>query len=68
MSESKVPSNVVDLDCALPGANMYGCQPCPKCGQPFRYQTNDGPAIHCDDCGFEEDGVDAPPFESTPNR
>lgn len=49
-------SNVIDLD--SPSANMFGIQPCPKCGQNYRYSPRLPDArliIRCDDCGFEED-------------
>lgn len=52
-------SNIVDL--YSPRANMYGCFPCPRCKSKFRCQFNNtGNIIHCDDCGFEEPGVDGP--------
>jgi len=46
-------SNIVDL--SDPTANMYGCQPCPKCKSKYRcvFQTN-ADEITCDDCGFKE--------------
>lgn len=47
------PSSVVDDD--SPTANMYGCEPCPKCKKRYRYRANDEPnIIQCDDCGFKE--------------
>jgi len=39
------------LDTNSPTANMYGCQPCPKCGNEYRY-PQDG-LICCDECGYE---------------
>lgn len=49
-------SNVIDLN--SPTANMFGIQPCPKCGQNYRYspkRTDSRLVIQCDDCGFVED-------------
>lgn len=47
------PSNVVDL--GAPGANMYGCQPCPMCKERYRCVFNNKPGvIQCDDCGHHE--------------
>jgi hypothetical protein len=48
-------SAIVDDD--APGANMYGCLPCPKCKSPYRYPHDDGGEtvkVCCDDCGFRE--------------
>ena len=37
------------------GGNMYGFQPCPKCGERYRYEFGNCPGvIECDDCGFKE--------------
>lgn len=36
-----------------PTANMYGCEPCPKCGDKFRWPKQDG-QIQCDKCGFNQ--------------
>jgi len=44
-------SNVVDIYSET--ANMYGCEPCPKCGSKYRYITF-GNVIQCDDCGYDE--------------
>ena len=53
-----MPSNVVSFDSYT--ANMYGCEPCPKCGSKFRYVMADTPKqIDCDDCGFKERVVEA---------
>lgn len=59
----KVPSNVCDI--GLPGANMYGCQSCPKCGSKYRCVFVKKPdTIQCDDCGFDEEIAEpAPPEE-----
>lgn len=36
-------------------ANMYGCEPCPKCASLFRCVFNEKPdVIQCDACGFQE--------------
>ena len=52
-SGAKIASNCVDL--GAPGANMYGCQPCPQCGAPYRFQLARNPEnIYCDDCGLVE--------------
>jgi ssDNA-binding Zn-finger/Zn-ribbon topoisomerase 1 len=46
-------SNIVDDNSST--ANMYGCEPCPKCRKRYRYRANDKPnLILCDDCGFTE--------------
>lgn len=58
-------SNTIDLYSDT--ANMYGCQPCPKCKGKFRYPATRDPnltpeqddrslRIFCDDCGFVERG------------
>lgn len=41
------------------GRNMYGCTPCPKCGETYRTPTQHvhptkPDRVLCDDCGFEE--------------
>lgn len=49
------------VDWESPTANMYGCEPCPKCGSEFRasYRTSrlakvlKHPVIECN-CGFVE--------------
>lgn len=39
-----------------PTANIYGFEPCPKCGNVCRCAFNDKPGvIQCDGCGFEEE-------------
>ncbi len=51
----KKPSNVVDFMSNT--ANMYGCEPCPKCKSRYRaaFKKKDGPhMIECDDCGYAE--------------
>jgi predicted RNA-binding Zn-ribbon protein involved in translation (DUF1610 family) len=48
------------VDTSDPNANMYGCQPCPKCGSIYRIPTNPPKdaqhygTINCEGCGFEE--------------
>ena len=39
-------------------ANMYGCEPCPKCGSKYRapFKPDGVLMIECDDCGFKEPG------------
>lgn len=51
MSDAK--TNVLDLSNGK--ANMYGCQPCPKCSSKYRvpYKRNGNLVIECD-CGFNE--------------
>jgi hypothetical protein len=47
-------SKVVSLDSKT--ANMYGCEPCPKCGSKYRCIFNEKPnLIQCDDCGYNEE-------------
>ena len=47
------PSNIVDTN--SPTANMYGCEPCPKCKSRYRCMFQDKPnLIQCDDCGHNE--------------
>ena len=41
------------IDTSSPTANMYGCQPCPKCKSKFRWPTQQE-TIKCDDCGYVE--------------
>ena len=47
-------TNRVNL--SSPTANMFGIEPCPKCGSQFRWMPYQaGPlVIHCDDCGLDE--------------
>jgi len=46
-------SSVVDYDSKT--ANMYGCEPCPKCGSKYRCMFNNKPdIIQCDGCQYEE--------------
>lgn len=48
-------SGIVDFQ--SPSANMYGCQPCPKCGSKFRASYKSGRSagmVACDDCGHHE--------------
>jgi hypothetical protein len=33
-------------------ANMYGCLPCPWCGDKYRYPCNKGSMVQCDECGL----------------
>lgn len=48
-----IPSSIVDV--LSKTANMYGCEPCPKCGSKYRCVFNNKPDyIQCDDCGFQE--------------
>ncbi len=48
-------------------ANMYGCTPCPKCGEAYRCVFNNAPTlIQCDDCGFKEAAVRKPTATETP--
>jgi hypothetical protein len=51
MSDSPTPSGFVDV--YAPDANMYGCKPCPKCGEKYRYPMQNG-TIECGDCDFVE--------------
>lgn len=38
-----------------PTANMYGCEPCPRCGRQYRCTFADSPNhISCDDCNYME--------------
>ena len=49
-------SQVVDIN--SPTANMYGCEPCPKCKGQDRCMFNDKPGlIQCDECGYNEMAV-----------
>jgi ribosomal protein L37AE/L43A len=46
-------TNIVDI--YSPTANMYGCEPCPKCGSKYRCVFNEKPGIiQCDHCGYDE--------------
>lgn len=47
-------SSVIDDN--SPTANMYGCEPCPKCKSRYRYVMAATPTtIDCDYCGFKEE-------------
>lgn len=53
MSDIVLRSDVVDVN--SPTANMYGCEPCPKCNSKYRCRFDDEPGlIQCDNCGFNE--------------
>jgi len=53
MTQKPIVTSVVDLN--SPTANMYGCEPCPKCGSHYRCVFNNKPEeIQCDDCGHHE--------------
>jgi hypothetical protein len=44
-----------EIDMGAHKANMYGCQPCPKCGGDHRCVFVKLPGvIQCDDCGHHE--------------
>jgi hypothetical protein len=46
-------SAIVDVN--SPTANMYGCEPCPRCGSRFRCVWQARPnLIECDECGLKE--------------
>lgn len=49
----RLAAEVVDEE--APGANMYGCRPCPKCKSEFRcaYERGGQLTIECDDCGHK---------------
>lgn len=49
------PSNVVDIYSTT--ANMYGCEPCPKCGGKYRCMFNDAPGVIDCNCGYKEPAV-----------
>ena len=56
MPGEDVKSAVVDV-CDMM-ANMYGCRPCPMCGDVYRCMFNDKPGIiQCQHCGYEEEAV-----------
>ena len=54
-------SSVVDWD--SPTANIYGCQPCPKCGSKYRASYRESGMIECDDCGLKQPYTLANPDE-----
>jgi len=60
MTKNTVPSNHLNYE--LKSANMYGCQPCPKCSSKMRWVQNDpiSKLILCDDCGFSEEAANDP--------
>ena len=46
-------SGIVDDN--SPTANMYGCEPCPKCKSKYRVVMAATPnTIDCDDCGYRQ--------------
>lgn len=47
-------SDVIDV--ADPTRNMYGCAPCPECGDNHRFARQSDLVIVCDECGYEEQG------------
>ncbi len=42
---------VETIDESDPKTNMYGCLPCPKCKDRFRWPDNEN-IIRCDACGY----------------
>jgi hypothetical protein len=45
-----------EIDSESAKANMYGCQPCPRCESRYRYRYIAEPnMITCDDCGLKEE-------------
>ncbi len=60
--ERMTDSGLVDWNDAE--RNLYGCTPCPDCGENYRYATGRGESaeVVCDECGrrepatFAEDG------------
>jgi len=54
-------SSVVDWD--SPTANIYGCQPCPKCDSKYRASYRESGMIECDDCGLKQPYTFANPDE-----
>ena len=51
----KVVRKSSEVDLGAPGANMYGCQPCPGCKSAYRCTFQREPdVIVCDDCGHRE--------------
>jgi len=45
-------TNIVDIN--SPTANMYGCEPCPKCKGEYRVAWVKSGMIECDECSFKE--------------
>lgn len=46
-------SGIINLN--SPTANMYGCEPCPRCKREYRCNFADSPNhITCDDCNYME--------------
>jgi hypothetical protein len=53
MTEQPPKSSIVDVN--SPTANMYGCEPCPKCSSKYRCVfVSKRDLIQCDDCGYNE--------------
>lgn len=40
-----------------PTANMFGLEPCPKCGSRYRWPMKSPEVVQCDDCGLQEDAL-----------
>ena len=40
--------------------NMYGCTPCPQCGDTHRAYYHRSGMVECDECGYRE--LALPPF------
>lgn len=45
------------IDLSSPTANMFGIEPCPRCGSEYRVPEGDDYMINCHDCGFSEPEV-----------
>ena len=53
MSEQKKSSRIIDLNSAT--ANMFGIEPCPRCGSKYRWQHAQTMLIICDGCRLTEE-------------
>lgn len=54
-NERTADQKLAELRENSPTANMYGCEPCPKCGSKYRCVFAKTPdRIDCDDCGYVE--------------
>lgn len=50
-------SNIIDTNLRDPRSNIYGCSPCPRCGNVHRMFKRPDLIITCS-CGFKEQGVE----------
>lgn len=61
VKEKSIETNSAQIDTESPTANMYGCEPCPRCNSKYRaafeMENSMRLRIECDDCGYKENAT-----------